>query len=134
MVFENSTFDNNREGFDTNIHLVGDPPSQDGHCKGHKVSPITGTVSCWVFENNTVAYNNNANAPVSGSAGLGPVWTGLTVSGGRKDTVMNNRFVGNVAWGAFFVPFRRARPPTAPAVSPARTRAVSTGRRSASLP
>ena len=106
MLFENSTFDNNREGFDTNIQLVGDPPPpQDGHCKGHKVNPVTGTESCWVFENNMVANNNNANAPVSGSAGLGPVGTGLTVSGGRNDTIMNNKFVGNVAWGALFVPF-----------------------------
>ena len=106
MVFENSTFDNNREGFDTNIQLVGDPPPpQDGRCPGHWVSPITGTNSCWVFENNLVEYNNNANAPVAGSAGLGPVGTGMTVSGGRNDTIMNNKFLGNVAWGALFVPF-----------------------------
>lgn len=106
MVFENSTFDNNREGFDTNIQLVGDPPPpQDGHCPGHRVNAVTGTESCWVFENNLVASNNNANAPVAGEAGLGPVGTGLTITGGRNDTVMNNKFVDNVAWGALFVPF-----------------------------
>jgi len=106
MLFENSTFDNNREGFNTNIQLVGDPPPpQDGHCKGHSVNPVTTTESCWIFENNVVAYNNNPNVPVAGEAGVAPVGTGLAIEGGRNDTVMNNKFIGNEAWGVQFLPF-----------------------------
>lgn len=106
MIFKYNTFDNNREGFDTNTQLVGDPPGpQNGTCKGKSTSPITGTNSCWIFEDNVVTNNNNPNAPVAGEAGLGPVGTGLTVTGGRNDTVMNNEFSDNVAWGALFVPF-----------------------------
>jgi hypothetical protein len=106
LVIQNSIFDNNKDGLDTNTQLAGDPPPpQDGRCPGNKTSPITGTASCWVFQNNLVADNNNPNVPVTGSAGLGPTGTGMTISGGRYDTVMNNRFVGNGAWGILFVPY-----------------------------
>ncbi len=106
LVIQNSIFDNNKDGLDTNTQLAGDPPPpQDGRCPGNRTSPITGTTSCWVFQNNLVADNNNPNVPVTGSAGLGPTGTGMTISGGRYDTVMNNRFVGNGAWGILFVPY-----------------------------
>ncbi len=42
---------------------------------------------------------------MAGTAGLGPTGTGLTVSGGRDDTVMNNEFLDNGAWGMLFVPY-----------------------------
>jgi hypothetical protein len=106
LTIENSTFDNNKEGVDTNTQLEGDPPPpQDGRCLAHKVNPVTGTHSCWVFRDNTVAYNNNPNVPVTGSAGLGPTGTGMTISGGRWDTVLDNTFVGNGAWGILFAPY-----------------------------
>jgi hypothetical protein len=39
------------------------------------------------------------------------------VSGGRNDTVMNNRFVNNGAWGTIFVPYPDSETP--PAAAPA---------------
>jgi hypothetical protein len=105
IVVQNSRFDNNKDGFDTNTALTGDPPPpQDGKCKGG-LSPITGTMSCWVFQNNLVDDNNNPNTPVYGTAGLGPTGTGMTVSGGRDDTIMNNEFLNNGAWGILFAPY-----------------------------
>jgi hypothetical protein len=106
LIIQNSTFDNNKDGVDTNTQLAGDPPPpQDGRCPGNTTSPITGTTSCWVFQNNLVADNNNPNVPVTGSAGLGPTGTGMTISGGRYDTVMHNKFTGNGAWGILFAPY-----------------------------
>jgi hypothetical protein len=55
--------------------------------------------------NNYVHDNNNPYVPGQGVAAAGPVGTGVSVSGGRDDTVMNNRFVNNGAWGAIFVPY-----------------------------
>ena len=106
LVIQNSKFDNNKDGIDTNTQLTGDPPPpQNGHCPDNAISPLTGTTSCWVFQNNLVAYNNNPNVPVQGSAGLGPTGTGMTISGGRFDTVQNNKFLGNGAWGILFAPY-----------------------------
>jgi len=106
VTIENSTFDNNKEGVDTNTALTGDPPPpQDGRCSGKSTSPITHTNSCWAFIGNLVESNNNPNVPVAGTAGLGPTGTGLTVSGGRDDTVMDNEFLDNGAWGMLFVPY-----------------------------
>ncbi len=106
IVIENSQFNNNQDGFDTNTQIAGDPPPpQNGDCPNGKISPITHTRSCWVFMHNYVHDNNNPNVPTSGYAGLGPTGTGMTVSGGRNDTIMNNVFENNGAWGILFVPF-----------------------------
>ncbi len=106
IVIKNSLFQNNQDGFDTNTQIAGDPPApQDGACPGNGISPITHTHSCWVLMNNTFKNNNNAHAPASGNAAAGPTGTGLTISGGRNDTVMNNTFIGNNAWGMLMVPF-----------------------------
>ena len=103
---ENSKFDNNKDGFDTNTALTGDPPPpQDGRCTGTMTSPITGTTSCWVVVGNLFETNNNPNVPIAGTAGLGPTGTGMTISGGRNDTVMNNQFLNNGAWGVVFIPY-----------------------------
>ncbi len=106
VTIEHSIFDNNKEGVDTNTALTGDPtPPQDGKCSGKTTSPITHTNSCWVFVNNLVESNNNPDVPVEGTAGLGPTGTGMTISGGRQDTVMDNEFLDNGAWGILFVPY-----------------------------
>jgi hypothetical protein len=106
IIIKNSIFDNNKEGLDTNTALTGDPPPpQDGRCPGKTTSSITGTNSCWVFMNNMVEDNNNPNVPIFGTAGLGPTGTGMTVSGGRNDTIMNNEFLRNGAWGLLFAPY-----------------------------
>ncbi len=106
IVIQNSEFDHNQDGLDTNSQIAGDPPPiQDGSCAAGKTSPITGTNSCWVFMNNKVHDNNNSNVPAEGSAAQGPVGTGMTVSGGRNDTIMNNTFSNNGAWGILFLPY-----------------------------
>ncbi len=105
LIVEDSEFDHNQDGFDTNSQNGDNPPPQDGACPGNKLSPITHTHSCWVFMDNFVHDNNNPNVPATGSAAQGPVGTGMSVSGGRDDTVMHNRFVNNGAWGVIFVPY-----------------------------
>ena len=106
LVVENSEFDHNKDGFDTNSQNNDDSPSpQEGACPNGATSPITHTHSCWVFMDNYVHDNNNPNVPGAGVAGAGPVGTGLSISGGRDDTIMNNRFENNGAWGIIFVPY-----------------------------
>ncbi len=111
LVIKNSEFNNNEDGFDTNSQNGDNPPPQNGACPGNALSPITHTHSCWVFMHNFVHDNNNPNVPASGSAAAGPVGTGMSVSGGRNDTIMNNRFVNNNAWGLIFVPYLDSGPP-----------------------
>jgi len=106
VVVENSKFDNNQDGFDTNTQINGDPPApQNGDCPRHGISPITRTHSCWVFMHNVVVDNNNPDVPEEGNAAAGPVGTGMTLSGGRNDTVMDNTFSDNGAWGFLMVPY-----------------------------
>ncbi len=106
VVVENSQFDNNQDGFDTNTQINGDPPApQNGNCPFRRISPITHTRSCWVFMHNDVHDNNNPNVPEAGNAAAGPTGTGMTLSGGRNDTVMDNTFSNNGAWGFLMVPF-----------------------------
>ncbi len=102
---------------DTNTQVAGDPPPpQNGDCPGHAISPITHTRSCWVFMDNDVHDNNNPDPPAAGSAAAGPIGTGMTVSGGRNDTVMDNTFADNGSWGTLFVPYPDAGTPS-PGVS-----------------
>ncbi len=106
LVIKNSEFDHNQDGFDTNTQINGDPPApQNGTCPGGAISPITHTTSCWVFMHNVVHDNNNPNVPKAGEAGNGPTGTGMTISGGSHDTVMDNLFYNNGAWGVLFIPF-----------------------------
>jgi hypothetical protein len=106
VVVENSQFDNNKDGFDTNTQINGDPPApQDGACPSNGISPITHTRSCWVFMHNYLHDNNNPNVPQAGTASQGPTGTGMTLSGGRNDTVMDNTFANNGAWGFLMVPY-----------------------------
>jgi hypothetical protein len=111
LVVENSQFDNNEDGFDTNSQNGDNPPPQNGACPNNGTSPITHTHSCWVFTHNYVHDNNNPNVPTYGSAAAGPVGTGMSISGGRDDTVMDNTFANNDAWGTIFVPYPDSGPP-----------------------
>ncbi len=113
IVIEDSRFDHDRDGVDTNTSIGPDPPApQSGRCPRNGVSPITHTHSCWVFVHNDVEANNNADAPSSGQAANVPTGTGLSIAGGRDDTVMDNHITGNGAWGALFVPFPDDTTPT----------------------
>jgi hypothetical protein len=119
LVVENSQFDNNEDGFDTNSQNNDDWPSpQDGACPNGGTSPITHTNSCWVFMDNYVHDNNNPNVPAAGAAAAGPVGTGMSVSGGRDDTIMDNRFVNNGAWGTIFVPYPDTETPPSDVTDP----------------
>ncbi len=111
LVVKNSEFDRNEDGFDTNSQNGDNPPPQDGSCPNNGISPITHTHSCWVFMHNYVHDNNNPNVPALGTAAAGPVGTGMSVSGGRNDTIMDNRFANNNAWGVIFVPYLDSGPP-----------------------
>ncbi len=105
MLIENSEFDNNEDGFDTNSQNGDNPAPQNGACPAGVKPPVAGAHSCWVFIHNYLHDNNNPNVPAAGSAAAGPVGTGMTLSGGRNDTVMDNRFVHNDAWGIAFIPY-----------------------------
>ncbi len=111
LVVKNSQFDNNEDGFDTNSQNGDDPSPQNGACPNNGISPITHTHSCWVFMDNYVHNNNDPNVPTAGFAAQGPVGTGMSVSGARNDTIMNNRFENNGAWGNIVVPFPDSGPP-----------------------
>ncbi|MGI9185342.1 MAG: hypothetical protein ACR2GZ_10350 [Solirubrobacteraceae bacterium] len=111
VLIENSEFDNNATGLATGDLNNDDAPSpQDGTCPGGAVNPnapngIQRTQICWVFINNYVHDNNNANTPSQGISGAAPVGTGVTIYGGRHDVFIHNRFVNNGAWGILFTPF-----------------------------
>ena len=105
LVVMGSQFDDNTDGFDTNTQSQGDPPPpQDGQCPYGGTSGFTGTRSCWVFMDNDSHDNNNNYAPGSGLSGE-PPGVGMTVSGARFDTIMDNTFSGNDSWGTLFVPY-----------------------------
>ena len=105
LVVENSLFDKNEDGFDTNSQNGDNPPPQNGQCPDGAISPITHTRSCWVFMDNISYDNNNPDVPAQGSAAAGPVGTGMSLSGARNDTVMDNLFLDNGAWGTILVPY-----------------------------
>ena len=114
LVVKNSQFDKNEDGFDTNSQNGDNPPPQDGACPtGIKPPVLTdpGThqvfkpATCWVFFHNYVHDNNDPNVPTYGSAATGPVGTGLSISGGRDDTIVDNTFARNDAWGSIVVPY-----------------------------
>ena len=105
LVVQNSEFDHNKTGFSTNSQNNDDAPSpQDGHCPAG-LTGVTGTESCWVFRDNYVHDNNDSAAPGKGTAELGPVGTGMVISGGRFDTVTGNRFENNDSWAVLVVPY-----------------------------
>jgi len=111
MLIEHSEFDHNKDGFDTNSQNGDNPPPQNGACPPGVKPPLAGAASCWVFAHNYVHDNNNPNVPYAGSAGSGPVGTGMSISGARNDTVMDNTFVHNGAWGVIIVPYPDSGPP-----------------------
>ena len=120
LLVENSQFDNNEDGFDTNSQNGDNPPPQDGACPpGVKppvlTDPVTHRVfrpaTCWAFFHNYAHDNNNPNVPTAGSAAAGPVGTGMSLSGGRNDTVVDNTFANNDAWGDILVPYPDSGPP-----------------------
>ena len=111
LVVKNSQFDKNEDGFDTNSQNGDEPSPQNGACPKGVRSPIHMKGRCWVFMHNYVHDNNNPNVPSAGNAAAGPVGTGVSISGARNDTIMDNLFVHNGAWGTIFVPYPDSGPP-----------------------
>jgi hypothetical protein len=100
LIIEKSEWDHNQSGIVTNSQNNDDAPSpQLGLCPGST------SQSCTIFRDNYIHDNNNPNVPSAGSAALGPVGSGLLVSGGRFDTVTGNRVANNGSWGILLVPF-----------------------------
>jgi hypothetical protein len=105
ITIQNSEFDHNKTGLSTNSQNNDDAPSpQDGACPVGVLGP-TGTDNCWIFRDNFVHDNNDANVPSAGSADLGPPGTGVVISGGRNDIVEGNTFANNGSWAMLTVPF-----------------------------
>ncbi len=105
LVVAFSEWDHNKTGISTNSQNNDDAPSpQDGSCPNGAPGP-RGTGSCTLFLGNWIHDNNNPDVPGSGTAELGPVGTGMVLSGGRHDTIQDNRVERNGAWGLLLVPF-----------------------------
>ena len=105
LLIEHNVFDNNQDGFDTNAQNNSDWPSpQDGACPPGVKPQIAGAPTCWILYANVFRNNDNPNVPASGAAAAGPVGTGASLEG-RDDTVMDNTFANNGAWGVVFEPY-----------------------------
>ena len=105
IVIENSQFDNNQDGIDTNTQIAGDPPPpQNGACPNGGTSPIT-TPTRAGSSSTTMSTTTTTVTPPRPATRRGPIGTGMTLSGGRNDTVMDNTFANNGAWGTLFVPY-----------------------------
>lgn len=114
ILIENSTFTNNQDGLDTNTQIAGDPPApQNGACPAGQTPKIKGATTCWILYKDTFSNNNNSHVPHAGTAAAGPLGTGLTISGGRNDTVMDSTFTGNNAWGIMVLPYADSDTPPA---------------------
>jgi hypothetical protein len=105
MLIEHNMFDSNQDGFDTNAQNNSDWPSpQDGACPAGVEPQIAGAPTCWILYDNVFKNNDNPNVPAEGSAAAGPVGTGASLEG-RDDTVMDNTFANDGAWGVVFEPY-----------------------------
>ena len=72
---------------------------------GQRISPITTPTRAG--SSSTIPHNNNdPNVPEAGNAAAGPIGTGMTLSGRRNDTVMDNTFSDNGAWSSWWCPTR----------------------------
>ena len=108
LIIQNSEWDLNKTGMVTNSQNNDDAPEpQDGSCPltGGGAPGPGGTGSCTIWRNNYVHDNNNPHVPASGTAGEGPVGTGMVIAGGRFDTIKRNRVERNGAWGILLIPF-----------------------------
>ena len=111
MLIENSKFDNNKDGVVTNSQNGDNPPPQDGSCPKGVKPPVAGAPTCWVFTKNLLEDNNDPNVPEVGNSAAGPNGSGMSVAGARDDTIINNTFEGNGAWGIFVAPWPDSGPP-----------------------
>src|SRR2546423_197979 len=107
LIIKTSEWDRNKTGMVTNSQNNDDAPEpQDGRCPtGGAPGPGASGRSCTIWTGNYVHDNNNANVPASGTAGEGPVGTGMVIAGGRYDTIAKNKVAHNGSWGILLIPF-----------------------------
>ena len=106
MLIEHNVFDNNQDGFDTNSQNNSDWPSpQDGACPAGVKPQIAGAPTCWIlYEQHVRRTTTTRMCRRRAAAAAGPVGTGVSFEG-RNDTVMDNKFINNGAWGVVFQPY-----------------------------
>ncbi|HEY2318254.1 MAG TPA: hypothetical protein VGH67_08150 [Solirubrobacteraceae bacterium] len=63
LLVENSQFDDNEDGFDTNSQNGDDPAPQNGACPHGVAPPVKGAHSCWVFIHNNVHDTTTPTCP-----------------------------------------------------------------------
>ena len=99
FIIENTEWDQNKAGMVSNSMNSGDPPPpQLGSCRKGGTGPL-GTTSCEIWRHNYVHDNNNPNVPYAGTAGFGPVGTGIVLAGTHNITLYKNRITDNKSWG-----------------------------------
>jgi hypothetical protein len=115
LVVAYSEWDGNLNGISANSQDTEGPSPQNGQCPADE--GLTGNGLCTYYIRNYVHDNNNPNVPGAGLAGMGPVGTGILVSGGQYDTVAWNRVEHNGSWGILLVPFADFSQPPPPNAS-----------------
>ena len=82
-------FDNNQDGFDTNTQINGDPPApQNGACPNGGIShDHPHALVLGLHRQRRPRQQQRRTCPAPGGAAAGPTGTGMTISGGRNDTV-----------------------------------------------
>ena len=105
MLIENSEFDKNTDGFSTNSQNGDNPPPQNGACPHGATSPITHTTLVLGVRSTTTCTTTTIRTCLRWGRPRRARGTGMSVSGGRNDTIMHNRFVNNNAWGVIFVAY-----------------------------
>ena len=108
LVVENSQFDNNQDGFDTNSQNGDNPRRKMVRARTVATSPITHTHSCWVFMDNDVHDNNNPNVPSRRRGRGGPGRHGHDGLRRSRRHGHGQPFVNNDAWGLASSPIRTA--------------------------
>jgi hypothetical protein len=123
LVIKDSVFQNNSNGIAPNsLNNDDQPPPQDGSCdSGQNTSP-TPTFSsttidrCTIFQNNTVANNNNFTTPSDTATGSVPWGNGFVLLGTYADVVDSNTITGNPSAGILAIENPDPFPPTAQTV------------------
>ena len=105
IVIENSQFDDNQDGLDTNTAIVGDPPARRTAPARRRHQPDHPHPLVLGIHAQQRPRQQQRRRARRRAARPGPIGTGMTVSGGRNDTVTGNKFSNNGAWGILFVPY-----------------------------